>query len=308
MNILVTGCAGFLGSKLAGHLLELGHTVTGYDNLMYDSKSLLRYVPCEKFNFIKGDVRNTETLLKHVKKADVIIPLAALVGAPLCDKNPVDAVLVNYTAIKNICDTKSNNQLILYPNSNSGYGHTNGTEPITENDPLNPISLYGTSKADAEKVVQNTKNHVTMRLATVFGASLRVRSDLLVNNLVLRAMKDKVLVLYESEYMRNYIHIDDICRAFLHTMNNESCWNNTFNVGNDSINMSKMDLCKKIKNHLPVEIIKADYTRDPDQRNYIVSSLKLYNTGFECKYDLDYGIKELIKMYQMIDVPVNANY
>jgi nucleoside-diphosphate-sugar epimerase len=309
-KVLITGGAGYIGSVLSEQLLMQNDSVTVLDKQMYNKTSLL---PCvkygDKFDFIRGDVRNDNMLKDLVSKHDVVIPLAALVGAPLCDRNPIDAELINFQHIKNICDWKSNDQLIVYPNSNSGYGATDGTSACTEESPMNPISIYGTTKLRAEHECKSVENHVTLRLATVFGSSPRPRFDLLVNNLVMRAIKEKMIVLYENQAMRNYIHVKDIVRVFIHVLNNwESCKNNTYNAGNDTVNCNKLQLVEKIKSHVPIEIIQAEYTKDPDGRNYIVSSQKLYNTGFECTHDLDYGIKELIKVVSMIDEPINANY
>lgn len=309
MKALITGCSGYIGSTLIKHLLNERFVVTGVDNQLYGSTSLLPYVSHHGFKFIKGDVRNYDQLSELIKGQDVIIALAALVGAPLCDRNPVDAKLVNYGHVKFLADNKEKDQLLIVNNTNSGYGTTDGTSVITEKDPLNPISIYGKTKCEAERVVQQVENHVSLRLATVFGASFRPRCDLLVNNLVMRALKEQVLVLYEGNFMRNYIHVHDVCRAIQHVILTKECHNQTFNVGNDNVNMSKKMLCEKIKEHLPTtEIIQAEYTQDKDKRNYIVSSQKLYNTGFSCKYDLDYGIQELIKMYNMLDMTVFANY
>lgn len=276
---------------------------------MYEKTSLLSHITNANFTFVKGDVRDDKILKELVSKHDVLIPLAALVGAPLCDKNPIDAELINFRHVKVINDLRSKEQRIIYPNTNSGYGTTTGDQVITEESPLNPISIYGTTKCRAENEIKQTDNWTTMRLATVFGASRRPRFDLLVNNLVLRAVKDKMIVLYENQAMRNYVHIQDICRSFLHIIRNQDkTKNQTYNVGNDSLNCSKMDLTKKIQEIIPLEIIQAEFTQDPDKRDYKVSSQKFYNTGFECKFDLSYGIRELKKMLELIDYPVNANY
>lgn len=307
-KVLITGGAGYIGSVLVGELLKSGDEVTVLDNLMYGKTSLLNYISHEKFNFIKGDVRNKVLLQSLLDRNDIIISLAALVGASLCDKNQEAAWDINYKANLFLANNKSKDQLLIYPNTNSGYGTTDGQSIITEKDPLNPISVYGKSKCLAEEEIQQVDNHVTMRLATVFGSSLRPRTDLLVNNMVLRALKDKVLIVYEGHFMRNYIHVKDIANSINWVMSNSECVNQTFNVGNDNINMSKLQLCQKIKEHLPVEIIQAELTQDPDKRNYIVSSQKFYDTGFKCQFDLDYGIEELIKMYELIDEPWNANY
>lgn len=308
MNILITGGAGYIGSELVSHFIK-ENKVTVLDNLMYSKDSLLRYTQEKNFNFIKGDVRDTSLLEKCVKNADVIIPLAALVGFPLCDKDPRAAQEINHDANTWIAKNKSKDQLVIYPCTNSGYGVSDGGNVCTEESPLNPISLYGVTKVAAEKDFKNVENHVTFRLATVYGPSSRMRSDLLVNNFVLRAKKDKVLVLYECEFMRNYVHIHDVCKAFKFVLNNwEGCKNQTYNVGNDSLNMNKLQLAEKIQNHLPLEIIRAEFNSDPDVRDYIVSSQKIYDKGYVCEKNLDDGIEELIKVYDIIDSPWYGNY
>jgi len=309
MNILITGGAGYIGSELVKTLLDKGHAVQVLDTLEYGPESLLRYAGNKNFSFDLLDVRNIDKLKKHITTADVILPLACLVGFPLCDKRPREAVEVNYEVNKWIAESKSKDQLLIYPCTNSGYGVSEDGSVCTEESPLNPVSLYGITKVDAEKVYQQTDGCATLRLATVFGPSSRARTDLLVNNFVWKALKEKVLVLYECEYMRNYVHIWDICRVFNFAIDNwDACKNQTFNVGNDDINMNKLQLAQKIKQHIPVEIIKAEFTQDPDKRDYIVSSEKIYNLGFECKYDLDDGVKQLLTMYKLIDRPWYANY
>jgi len=309
MNVLITGGAGYIGSELINFLLKDGHTVKVVDNLLYGPDSLLRYVGHENFSFDNVDVRRKDLLKPYVDKADVILPLACLVGYPLCEKRPEEAKQVNYEINKWLADTKSNDQILIYPCTNSGYGVSEDGSVCTEDSPLNPISLYGITKVDAEKAFQNSEGCTTLRLATVFGPSSRARSDLLVNNFVLKAMKDRVLVLYECEFMRNYVHIWDICRVFQFIINSWShCKNQTYNVGNDAINMNKLQLAQKIKEHLPLEIIKAEFTQDPDKRDYIVSSQKIYDAGFSCKYDLDDGIRQMIQTYKLIDSPWYANY
>jgi len=309
MNVLITGGAGYIGSELINYLLCDGHNVQVVDNLLYGPESLLRYVGNEKFNFENIDVRRKDLLKKHINKADVIIPLACLVGYPLCEKRPTEAKQVNYEINQWIADIKSKDQILIYPCTNSGYGVSDNGSICTEESPLNPISLYGITKVDAERAFQHADGCTTLRLATVFGPSSRARTDLLVNNFVLKAMKDRVLVLYECEFMRNYVHIWDICRVYQFIINNwDACKNQTYNVGNDAINMNKLQLAEKIREHLPLEIIKAEFTQDPDKRDYIVSSQKIYDAGFECKYDLDDGIQQMIKTYQLIDSPWYANY
>jgi nucleoside-diphosphate-sugar epimerase len=308
MNILITGGAGYIGSELTQYFLDDGYKVTVYDNLMYDPSSLLRYTNHPNFEFVKGDVRESQKLSKCVKDSDVIIPLAALVGFPLCRDNPGDARRINYEANQWIANIKSNDQLVIYPCTNSGYG-SKKDGVCTEESPLGPLSLYGITKVQAEAAYKEVENHVTFRLATVFGPSSRMRTDLLVNNFVLKALRERILVLYECEFMRNYVHIHDVCAAFKFVVDNwGSCKNETYNVGNDSINMNKLQLAEKISQHMPLEIMKAEFTKDPDTRDYIVSSEKFYNKGFNCKFDLDDGIIQLQKAFSIIESPWYANY
>ena len=307
MNILITGGAGYIGSELLSFLLD-EHKVTVYDSLMYETTSLLRYTTNPNFSFVKGDVRNKEKLKEYLDKADVIIPLAALVGFPLCRDNPREAHEVNHLTNRWIAKNKSTDQRIIYPCTNSGYG-IGGDAVCTEESPLRPISLYGKTKVAAENEYKNIDNHITFRLATVFGPSSRMRTDLLVNNFVLKSMREKILVLYECEFMRNYVHLFDICRAFKFAIDNwDSCKNETYNVGNDALNMNKLQLAHTIQKQLPLEIIRAEFTQDLDKRDYVVSSQKFYNKGFECDYDLHVGIEQLITAYNVIESPWHANY
>tara|TARA_R110002020_G_scaffold291444_2_gene506875 strand:- start:400 stop:1326 length:927 start_codon:yes stop_codon:yes gene_type:complete len=308
MNILITGGAGYLGSELVKHFID-DYNITVMDNMMYDTTSLLRYAQHPNFTFVKADVRNREQLAAAMKGQHLIIPLAALVGFPLCDKRPAEAKQTNFEVNLWIANHKATDQRIIYPCTNSGYGVSVDGSVCTEESPLNPLSLYGETKVDAETVYRNVENCTTFRLATVFGPSSRMRTDLLVNNFVLKALKERVLVLYECEFMRNYVHIADVCRAFRFVADNwDTCGGETFNVGNDAVNMNKLQLAEKIKEYLPLEIIKAEFTSDPDKRDYIVSSEKFYSRGFECAYDLDAGIQQLIKVYSMIDEPWYGNY
>ena len=309
MNILITGGAGYIGSELTQHLLDAGHKVVIYDNLMYDATSLLRYTNNKNFTFVKGDVRNIKHLSNFLKTSDVIIPLAALVGFPLCRDNPRDAVEINHEVNTWIANNKSKNQLVIYPCTNSGYGVGESGAYCTEESPLNPISLYGKTKVAGEKEYQNVDNHVTFRLATVFGPSSRMRTDLLVNNFVLKALDEQLLVLYQSKYMRNYVHLQDVCQSFKFVIDNwEKCKNETYNMGNDDLNMNKLGLARTIQKFIPLEIMHAEFTEDLDKRDYIVSSEKFYSKGFKCQYDLDIGIEQLIKAYSIIKSPWYANY
>ena len=308
MKVLITGGAGYIGSELIEYLLPR-FDVTVVDNLMYDASSLLRYTQNPRFKFVRADIRDLKTLKKLLDSHDIIIPLAALVGFPLCDRDPRGAHEINFEVNQWIADTKSDDQIVIYPCTNAGYGVSRDGSVCTEESPLNPISLYGKTKVAAEGAYKNVENHVTFRLATVFGPSARMRTDLLVNNFTLKALKERLLVLYECEFMRNYVHIADVCRAFTYVIDNwENCKNETYNVGNDAINMNKLQLAQKIQEHLPLEIIKAEFTSDPDVRDYIVSSEKFYSKGFECQYDLDDGIRQLITAYSIIDAPWYANY
>jgi len=304
---LLTGAAGYIGSELIQFLLDAGYQVTAFDNLMYDKTSLLRYANSSHFTFIKGDVRNHELLAELMSDVDVIIPLAALVGFPLCDRDPEGATAINYEANQFIADRKHKEQRVIYPCTNSGYGSNVGV--CTEESPLKPVSLYGRTKVQAEEAYKNVENHVTFRLATVFGPGTRMRTDLLVNNFVLKALREKLIVLYECEFMRNYVHIHDVCRAFMFVLNNwKDCKNQTYNVGNDVLNMNKLQLAEKIAEYLPLEIMKAEFTTDPDVRDYVVSSQKIYDKGFECQYNLDDGIGQLLNAYSIIEEPWYANY
>jgi len=308
MKILITGGAGYIGSELVNYFIN-DHEVVVLDNLMYDPTSLLRYTSHPNFTFIKGDVRNAKLLEVLMLDSDIIIPLAALVGFPLCDEDPRAAVEINYEANQWIADNKRPDQRVVYPCTNSGYGTSEDGTVRTEESPLNPVSLYGRTKVDAEEAFRNAENCVTFRLATVYGPSTRMRTDLLVNNFVLRTLRDRILVLYECEFMRNYVHIFDVCKAFKFVLENwETCRGETYNVGNDALNMNKLQLAQTIQRILPLEIIRAEYTTDPDTRDYIVSSDKIYKKGFGCDYNLDDGIQQLIKAYAIIESPWYANY
>ena len=302
MKILITGGAGYLGSILVPKLLKDNHQVTVYDNLIYNQLSLLNVCNDKDFHFVYGDVRDYERLDKYVQKADVIIPLAAIVGFPACEKDKQLATDVNFIHIKNIVDNSSKQQLILYPNSNSGYGI--GIEGIycTEESPLNPLSHYGITKCNAEDYLKDNSNAVIFRLATVFGISPRMRLDLLVNEFVYKALTDRYITVFEKDFIRNYIHIRDVAFTFNFMIDNYDKYNGeVFNVGLSDSNLSKEELVEKIKGYIPdFAITYSDYYEDPDKRNYLVSNEKVESTGWIPKYSLDDGIKELIMGYKII--------
>lgn len=308
MKILITGGAGYLGSTLAELLLVDGYTVTVYDNLMYKQQSLNHLFKHERFKFIHGDVRSKENLQYQVKNHDVVIPLAAIVGMPACKNNPDLTIDVNYKQILNILEVLSKNQKIILPNTNSQYGSSDSI--ITEESTFKPLSLYAETKCDAEKALLDSGNGIALRLATVFGVSPRMRMDLLVNDFVYKSLTDGYLVLFESHFKRNYIHVQDIARTFLFMIENyDKCNNQAFNVGLSSANLSKLELAEKIKTHIPNLVIKQDnFKEDFDKRNYIVSNEKIESKGWHPEFDLDYGIKQLINAYPIFNSVNNFNY
>jgi nucleoside-diphosphate-sugar epimerase len=301
-NILVTGGAGYLGSIMVPELLERGYKVTVLDNFMFKQNSLAHICLDPNFQIIKGDIRNRELMKGLMKNADVIIPLAALVGAPLCSENPVGATSINHDAIKMMFDIASSEQIILMPTTNSAYGTGDENNFCTEESELRPISEYAIGKVEIEKSLLEMKNSVSFRLATVFGMSPRMRLDLLVNDFTYRAFRDRSVVLFESHFKRNYIHVRDVTNVFLHALqNHENMKGEIYNVGLSEANLSKKELCQAIQKRLPdFMIMEAKVGKDPDQRNYIVSNEKIENTGFKPKHSLDMGIQELIKGYSMI--------
>lgn len=307
-KVLITGGAGYLGSTLAEYLLINGYEVTILDNLMYKQLSVLHLFKRDKFKFIKGDVRNTTLLQKLVSQHDVIIPLAAIVGMPACRDNPQLAIDVNYIHIKNIVEVLRDDQKLIIPNTNSQYGSS--PDIITEESPFKPLSLYAETKCNAEACVLGNGNGVVLRLATVFGVSARMRQDLLVNDFTYKAVTDGYLVLFEGHFKRNYIHVQDIARTFQFIIENyEQCRGEVYNVGLSSANLSKLELAQTIKKYIPKLVIKEDeFNKDFDQRNYIVSNEKLESLGWSPKFDIDYGVKQLIESYQLITTVNNTNF
>lgn len=301
-NILVTGGAGYLGSVLVPHLLSLGHRVTVLDNFMYSQNSLAECCRDRNFSVVRGDTRDESRIKPLLKTADVIIPLAALVGAPLCDSDTMAAKTTNFGAVKWLADNAGKGQRIIYPTTNSGYGIGAKDKYCTEETPLKPISLYGVVKSEAEKAVLEGGNSLTFRLATVFGMSSRMRIDLLVNDFVHRAVTDRFIVLFEGHFKRNYIHILDVARAFVHAVGNfEKMKGQAYNVGLSDANLSKIELCEKIKKHLPQFVfLESPIGEDVDKRDYIVSNAKIERTGFKPARSIDDGIKELIKGFRIL--------
>lgn len=307
MKILITGGAGYLGSVLAPTLLAQGHAVTVLDGFLFRQNSLMDCCQYEQFQVVRGDCRDEQVVKPLIKKADVIIPLAAIVGAPMCDRDKVAAQTTNQDAVQMLCRLASKNQRVIYPTTNSGYGIGEAGKFCTEETPLHPISLYGVTKVEAEKAVLERENSISFRLATVFGASPRMRLDLLVNDFVYRAVMDRAVVVFEGHFKRNYIHIRDVARVFLHALENfDAMKSRAYNVGLDDANLSKLELCAEIKQQLPQFVyLEAPIGEDPDKRDYIVSNARLYAAGFSPEWPLQRGITELIKAYTVLR---NAQY
>ena len=309
-KILITGGAGYLGSMLSTELVKKGYNVTVIDLLKYEKNSLSHLFYYKNFSLIVEDINKKSVIKKYIKNFDYIIPLAALVGAPLCEKNKFLAKKTNVGSLKLILKYIKKKQRLIYPTSNSGYGIGQKNKYCDEKSPLNPISLYGVTKAEAEKLVMQHPNSVAFRLATVFGFSYRMRTDLLVNNFVERSIKTKKLEIFEPNFRRNYVHIRDVVKAVLFTIKNfNRLKNNIFNLGLSSANLTKIKLAKKIKSHYkPVKIKVIKNRSDPDKRDYFVSNKKIEKFGFKASISLDSGIKELIKLFKNVDVKFINNY
>jgi nucleoside-diphosphate-sugar epimerase len=301
-NILVTGGAGYLGSTMVPDLLQLGHKVTVLDSFMYKQSSLNHMCHHSNFSVVRGDIRIESVMAPLIKKADIVIPLAALVGAPMCSQDPVGATTVNHDAIVLMLKLLSKQQMVLMPTTNSAYGTGDKNNFCTEESPLNPISIYAKEKVGIEKELMQRENAISFRLATVFGMSPRMRIDLLVNDFTYRAVYDRFVVLFESSFKRNYVHVRDVSRVFQHAISNfDKMKGQIYNVGLSDANVSKRELCEHIQKQVPDFVfLDAPVGKDPDQRNYVVSNAKIEATGFKPMYSLDAGISDLIKGYTMI--------
>jgi nucleoside-diphosphate-sugar epimerase len=301
-RVLVTGGAGYLGSVLSERFLAEGFEVTAVDNLMYNQHSLFHLCANPNFEFFKGDVRDEALMGRLLRDKEVVIPLAAIVGAPACDADPWLAQSVNYEAICLLNKLRSSDQLVIYPTTNSGYGTKSGNLYCTEETCLEPITLYGKTKVEAEAELLDKPGAISLRLATVFGMSSRMRLDLLVNHFVFAAVTDRYIVIFEKDFKRNYIHIRDIADCFVHCIHNsQAMTGRAYNAGLDSANLSKEELALKVKEYVPDFFIHfAEFGKDPDKRNYIVSNQRLREAGFEAKRSLDDGIKELLKGFKLM--------
>ncbi len=309
MKILITGGAGYIGSVLTPILLAKGYEVTVIDNFMFRQNSLADCCQYETFNVVRGDCRDENTMKDLVKWADVIIPLAALVGAPLCSRDKIATTTTNLDAIKMLCSMASKEQRFLVPITNSGYGVGEAGKFCTEESPLNPISAYGVTKVEAEKAILERENSISFRLATVFGMSPRMRVDLLVNDFVYRAVYDRTTVIFEGHFKRNYIHIRDVVKVFLHGIDNfDTMKGKPYNVGLEDANLSKLELCAEIKKYLPNFVyMEAPIGEDPDKRDYIVSNARILSTGYTPDWSLGRGIQELIKGYTIFRNTIYSN-
>lgn len=302
MKILVTGAAGYIGSVLVPTLLKQGYEVIAIDNFMYNQASLLDCCYDEKLTIIRGDARDKELISRYLKNADAIFPLACITGAPACSRDPATAKTTNFDAVKMLLELRGKEQVIIFPMTNSGYGIGQEGVYCTEETPLNPVSLYGRLKVDIEKILLETGNCIALRLATVFGISPRMSLDLLVNDFTYRAVTDRFVILFEAHFKRNYIHVRDIAKAFIHCLENfNKMKDEPYNVGLSDANLSKWELCEEIKKQVPdFYFVEAKVGEDPDKRDYIVSNAKIEATGFRPDVSLQNGITELIKGYQVV--------
>lgn len=309
MKILITGAAGYLGSVMIPRFLAEGHEIVALDNFMYNQTSLLDVCYYPTLTIVRGDTRDKNLMSKLLKDVDAIFPLACLTGAPLCAKDPIGAQSILLDAVELILELRSKNQIIIFPTTNSGYGVGEKGKHCTEETPLRPISLYGKLKVEAEEAILAAGNGITLRLATAFGVSPRMRLDLLVNDFVYRAVYDRFVVLFEAHFNRNFIHVRDVAKAFSHSLNQfEKMKNQAYNVGLSDANISKLGLCQEIQKQVKdFCFMEATVGEDPDKRDYIVSNEKIERTGFKPDVSLTAGITELVKAYQVIKRNQYAN-
>jgi Nucleoside-diphosphate-sugar epimerases len=302
MRILVTGGAGYIGSVMVPELLRAGHQVTVLDNLMFEQTPLLDVCYMDGFEFVRGDVRDTGLVKRLMRDAEAIFPLACLTGAPLCKKDPLAAQTVIVDAVREMLEHRSPGQLLIFPTTNSGYGVGQEGRHCTEETPLRPISAYGKLKCEAEAMILDAGNSVTFRLATVFGASPRMRLDLLVNDFTYRAVNDRFIVLFEADFKRNYIHVRDVSRAFMFALDNwDVMRDEVYNVGLSDANLSKWELCEAIAEHVPgFCFVRAEVGEDEDKRDYVVSNAKLEGVGYAPAFPLTMGLAELVKGYRIV--------
>lgn len=309
-SVLVLGGAGYIGCILTPRLLAEGYSVTVIDRLMYEHNGLLQCCSHDEFRFIRGDITDKELISREVSRHDIIVPLAAIVGAPACAADPVRSRLVNHTAMMDLIELFHASQMVLFPTTNSGYGVGEEGQYCTEDSPLRPVSSYGRDKVEVENALLDQGSAITFRLATVFGVSPRMRMDLLVNDFVYRAYKDRALVLFEEHFRRNYIHVRDVADTFLFGITNyEQMRGEPYNVGLTAANLTKRQLAEQIQTYLPdLFIHAAEIGKDPDRRDYMVSNQKLEKLGWRAKYDLDFGIRELLKAYSMLQPNQYVNH
>ena len=307
-KVLVTGGAGYIGSILVPSLLDKGYSVRVLDKFLYNQATLLDCCNNPRFEIVRGDCRDKETLQRAVRDADFVLPLAAIVGAPICDADRIAATTTNRDAVCLLLQMLSPRQRVVYPCTNSGYGIGEKDKYCTEESPMRPISLYGTSKTEAERAVLD-RGGISLRLATVFGVSPRMRTDLLVNDFVYRAVTDRCVLIFEGHFKRNYLHVRDVARVFQHAMENFEQLRGPYNAGLSDANLSKLELCAKIREHIPQFVyLEAPVGEDPDKRDYIVSNAKLESTGFRPAHSIDDGIRELMQAYRIIRNRSYGNY